>query len=72
MITKCGFTNSFFFFFERERESFNLWRPLLMIALYFQTKTSISFWCKRGLNPRSLIQPLETLPVELIETHRFY
>ena len=50
-------------------ESFNLWRPLLMIALYHQTKTPISFWCKRGMNPRSLIQPSETLPVELTETH---
>ena len=40
-----------------------------MITLYYQTKTSISFWCKWGLNPRSLIQPSDTLPVELIETH---
>ena len=40
-----------------------------MIALYHQTKTPISFWCKRGLNPRSLIQPSETLPVELTRTH---
>ena len=39
-----------------------------MIALYHQTKTPISFWCRWGLNPRSLIQPLETLPVELTET----
>ena len=37
-----------------------------MIALCHQTKTPISFWCKRGLNPRSLIQLSETLPVELI------
>ena len=50
---------NFVFFF---RESFNLWRPLLMITLYHQTKTPISFWCRRGLNPRSLIQPSETLP----------
>ena len=49
--------NSFFCF----GESFNLWRSLLMIVLYHQTKTPISFWCKRILNPRSLIQPLETL-----------
>ena len=27
------------------------------------------FWCRRGLNPRSLIQPSETLPVELTGTH---
>ena len=36
-----------------------------MIILYHQTKTSIGFWCRRGLNPRSLIQSLETLLVEL-------
>ena len=40
-----------------------------MIAIYRQTKTLISFWCKRGLNSRSLIQLLDTLPVELTETH---
>ena len=50
-------------------ESFMLWRPLLMIVLYHQIKTPISFWCRRGLNPRSLIQPSETLPVELTGTH---
>ena len=55
-----------FFFFG---ESFNLWRPLLMMALYHQIKAPISFWCRRRLNPRSLIQPSETLPVELIRTH---
>ena len=43
--------------------------PLLMIAHYHQTKTPISFWCRRELNPRSLIQPSETLPVELTGTH---
>ena len=36
---------------------------------YYQIKTPISFWCRRGLNPRSLIQPSETLPVELTGTH---
>ena len=56
-----------FFFF---RESFNLWSPLLMITIYHQTQTSISFWCKRGLNPKSLIQPSETLAVDLAGTHR--
>ena len=55
------------FFF---RESFNLWRPLLMIAIYHQTKTPISFWSRRGLNPESLIQPSETLAVEIVGTHR--
>ena len=58
-----------FFFFG---ESFNLWCPLLMIALYHQTKTPISFWCRQGLNPRSLIKPLETLSVKLTRTHIFY
>ena len=58
------YTSTFFFW-----ESFNLWRLLLMITFYHQTKISISFWCKRGLNPRFLIQPSETLPVELTGTH---
>ena len=40
-----------------------------MIAFYHQIKIPISFWCKRGLNLKSLIQLSETLPVELIETH---
>ena len=53
------------YYLEFLRDSFNLWRSLLMIALYNQTKTPISFWCRQGLNPRSLIQPLETLPVDL-------
>ena len=57
-----------FFFLE----SFNLWRLLLIIALYHQTKTPISFYCRRGLNSRSLIQPLETLPVKLTGTHHWY
>ena len=55
----------FFFFFFFERESFNLWCPLLMIAIYYQTKTPISFWCRRGLNSRSLIQPSETIRIQL-------
>ena len=50
-------------------ESFNLWRPLLMIIIYHQIKILISFWCRRGLNPRSLIQSSEILPVELIGTY---
>ena len=40
-----------------------------MIALYYQTKTLMSFWCRRGLNLISLIQLSETFPVELTETH---
>ena len=55
----------FFFFLE----SFNLWRLLLMRAHYHQTMTPISFWYRRGLNLKSLIQPSETLPVELNGTH---
>ena len=55
-----------FFFLE----SFNLWRPLLMITLYHQTKTPIGFCCRRRLNLRSLIQPLKILSIELTETHR--
>ena len=36
-----------------------------MIVFYYQIKTLISFWCRRGLNPRFLIQLSETLPIEL-------
>ena len=39
------------------------------IAFYHQTKILISFWCRWGLNPRFLIQPSETLSVELTGTH---
>ena len=39
-------------------------------SFYHQTKTLIGFWCRRGLNPRFVIQPSETLPVELTETHK--
>ena len=60
-------TKKWTFFFLRK--SSNVWRPLLIIALYHQTKTSINFWCRQGLNPRSLIQPSEILPVELTGTH---
>ena len=56
-------------FFLSFLESYNLWRLLLMIALYRQTKTPINFWYRQGLNPRSLIQPSNTLLVELTETH---
>ena len=43
--------------------------PVLIIALYHQTKKPVSFWCRRGLNPRSLIQSSDTLPVDLVGTH---
>ena len=51
-------------------ESFNLWHLLLMIVIYHQTKTLISFWCRQGLNPKSLIQPSKTLPIKLPGTHK--
>ena len=50
-------------------ESFNLQRPLFVITLYHQIKIPISFWCRRELNSRSLIQSSETLPIELTRTH---
>ena len=34
----------------------------------YQTKTPINFWCMRGLNLRSFIQPSEILHVELTRT----
>ena len=44
-----------------------------MRAFYHRTKIPISFWCRRGLNPKSLIQPSKILPIELIGTHyHFY
>ena len=58
-------TQIFFFFLE----SFNLWCPLLIIILYHQTKTPISFCCRQELNLKILIQPSETLLVDLIETY---
>ena len=57
--------NFYFFFWE----NFNLWHQLMMIVLYHQTKTPIGFWCRRKLNPRSLIQLSEILLVELTGTH---
>jgi len=43
-----------------------------MVVLYHQTKTPIGFWCKRELNPRSLIQSLEILLVKLTATQVIY
>ena len=34
-------------------------------------KTPSSFVCKKGLNPKSLIQLLETLPIKVTGTHRY-
>ena len=53
-------------------ESFNIWHPLLIIALYHQTKTPISFLCKWKLNPRSFIQPSKILPIEITGTHTWF
>ena len=44
-----------FFFFG---EGFNLWRSLLIIALYHQIKISIGFWYKGKLNFKSLNKTL--------------
>ena len=41
----------------------------MIIVFYHQTKTPIGFWYRQGLDPRSLIQLLKILPVELTETH---
>ena len=38
-------------------------------ALYHQTKISINFWFRWELNPRTLIQPSDILPVKLTKTH---
>ena len=63
---KFIYINTIFFFLGK---SFNLWHSLLMIILYHQTKTPISFLCRQGLNHRSLIQLSETLPIKLTGTH---
>ena len=63
-MVKLAIGSKIFFFFG-ERKRFNLWRPLLIIALYYQTKISIRFWCRQGLNLRSLIQPSETIGSKL-------
>ena len=42
-----------------------------MITLYCHIKIPIDFWCRRGLNFKSLIQLSETLLVELTRTHHF-
>ena len=39
-----------------------------MMALYYQTKTLISFWYRRELNSRSLIQLSKILSIELRKT----
>ena len=59
----------FFLFVFFLRDNFNLWRSLLIIALYHQTKTPISFWCRRELNSKSFMLLSEILPVELTRTH---
>ena len=41
-----------------------------MITFYYQTKISVIFWCRRELNSGYLIQPSETLLVELTKIHR--
>lgn len=50
------------------RDSFNLWYPLLIVVLYYQTNTQSSFWYK-WINPRSFIQRQKTLLVELIRIY---
>ena len=50
--------------------------PFIMFApddtLYYQIKIPIGFWCGRRLNSSSLIQPSETLPIELIGIYFFF
>ena len=36
------------------RDCFNLWRLLLILVLYYQTKTLIGFLCRQRFNPKSL------------------
>ena len=41
----------------------------VIFAFYHQTKIPNGVWCRQRLNSRSLIQQLETLSIELTETH---
>ena len=50
---------------------FILKTSLLIIVLYYQTKTPIGFLCRRWLNSKFLIQLSETLPFKLTETYYF-
>ena len=63
------FVFCFLFFFQKE------FYPMSFASndcfFYHQIKTPFDFICRRGLNFRSLIQLLETLPVELTGIHSF-
>ena len=55
-----------FFFFERE------FQPMASTpdnSYLLSEQDTNQFWCRQGLNPTSLIQLSETLPVELTRTH---
>ena len=55
-----------FFFWE----NFNLWRPLFdNSSLLSDQDTNQFFGVGEGLNLESLIQPLKTLSVKLVETY---
>ena len=62
-MTYCILT---FFFF---RESFNLWRSLLMITLYHQTKIPISFWYRQELNTNQFFFFLNNVSLYLYSYH---
>ena len=68
LIIFCKFIEDTYYLSNFFLERFNLLHLLLIIAIYHQIKISIGFWCRQELNLRSLIQLLETLPIELIET----
>ena len=57
------------FFFFLLLESFNLLRPLLMIALYHQTKTSISYTTIRDFTSWANWNPQFRLNYIILNTH---
>ena len=61
-----GHVGNFFFFFERE---FQLMASVPDNSFLLSDQDTNQFWCKQGLNPKFLIQPSETLLVELTGTH---
>ena len=62
------FNNHLFFFREFQFIAFASDDSIFIV----RPKIPIGFWCKRGLNFKSLIQPSETFLVELIATHNIH
>ena len=74
MFNITSFFFSFFLFFLREREREREFQLMMFTpndSSLSSDQTPISFWCRQEMNPGFLIQPSETLPVELTATHKY-